>query len=227
MPSYRIGLLAFPAMTQLDLTGPLQVFASLPGADVRVLWKTLDPIQTHGGLRLIPDTTLADCPRLDVICVPGGAGVLALMDDPDILSFLRDRAEQATFVGSICTGALVLGAAGLLRGRKATTHWAWTDLLVPLGAIPTAGRVVRDGKFMTGGGVTAGIDFALTMVAELAGRDVAESIQLGIEYAPAPPFNAGTPDTARPQILAAVRERMSGTRAERETIVAKVAAALG
>lgn len=227
MPSFSIGLLAFPAMTQLDLTGPLQVFASLPGADVRVIWKTLDPIRTHGGLRLIPDTTLADCPRLDVICVPGGAGVLALMDDPDILSFLRDLAEQATFVGSICTGALVLGAAGLLRGRKATTHWAWTDLLVPLGAIPTAGRVVRDGKFMTGGGVTAGIDFALTMVAELAGRDVAESIQLGIEYAPAPPFNAGTPDTARTEILAAVRARMSGARSERETIVAKVAAALG
>jgi cyclohexyl-isocyanide hydratase len=161
-----------------------------------------------------------------VICVPGGAGVLDLMDDPEVLSFLRMQAEQARFVGSICTGALVLGAAGLLRGRQATTHWAWTDLLVPLGAIPTKGRVVRDGKFMTGGGVTAGIDFALTMVAELAGRDVAESIQLGIEYAPAPPFDSGSPDTARPEILAAVREKMAGVRVQREARVAKVAAAM-
>ncbi len=185
MTQFRIGLLAFPDMTQLDLTGPLQVFTSmaavLPGTEVRVLWKTLDPIVTGGGLRLLPDTTLADCPKLDVICVPGGAGVLALMEDPEVLAFLRERAEAALFVGSIRTGSLVLGAAGLLRRRRATTHWAWTDMLAPLGAIATPGRVVRDGKYLTGGGVTAGIDFALTMVAELAGRDVAESIPLGIE----------------------------------------------
>jgi len=227
MTPIRIGLLAFPAMTQLDLTGPLQVFASLPVAEVFVIWKTLDPIKTHGGLTLIPDTTLADCPKLDVICVPGGAGVIDLMDDQAVLGFLRAQAEQARFVGSICTGALVLGAAGLLRGRRATTHWAWTDLLVPLGAIPTNGRVVRDGKFMSGGGVTAGIDFALTMVAEIAGQAVAESIQLGIEYAPAPPFDAGSPETARPELVAAVRARMGALRAEREARVAKVAAALG
>jgi cyclohexyl-isocyanide hydratase len=226
MIQYRIGLLAFPAMTQLDLTGPLQVFTSLPNAEVHVLWKTLDPIRTHGGLTLIPDTTLADCPALDVICVPGGAGVLDLMDDPDVLSFLRTQAEHATFVGSICTGSLVLGAAGLLRGKHATTHWAWTDLLAPLGAIATKGRVVRDGKFMTGGGVTAGIDFALTMVAELAGQEVAETIQLGIEYAPAPPFDAGSPDTARPELVAAVRAGMTTLRAERQARVAKVAAAM-
>jgi cyclohexyl-isocyanide hydratase len=227
MTQYHIGLLAFPAMTQLDLTGPLQVFASLPGAETHVLGKTLDPIKTQGGLTLVPDTTLADCPKLDVICVPGGAGVLDLMEDEVVLSFLRTRAAEATFVGSVCTGSLVLGAAGLLRGKKATTHWAWTDLLVPLGAIPTKGRVVRDGKFMTGGGVTAGIDFALTMVAEIAGRDVAESIQLGIEYAPAPPFDSGHPDTARPEILAAVRARMAGLRVQREARVAKVADAMG
>jgi cyclohexyl-isocyanide hydratase len=226
MTQYRIGLLAFPAMTQLDLTGPLQVFAGMQGADVRVIWKTLDPIQAHGGLRLVPDTTLDDCPVLDVICVPGGTGVVDLMDDAVVLGFLRDRAEAARFVGSICTGALVLGAAGLLRGRKATTHWAWTDLLVPLGAIPTPGRVVRDGKFFTGGGVTAGIDFALTMVAELAGQDVAEGIQLGIEYAPAPPFDAGSPATARPEVVAAVRARMDANRADREVRVAKAAAAM-
>lgn len=226
MTRYRIGLLAFPDMTQLDLTGPLQVFANLPDADVHVLWKTLDPIRAHGGLTLVPDTTLADCPPLDVICVPGGYGVLDLMEDQTVLSFLRMQAAQATFVGSICTGSLVLGAAGLLRGKKATTHWAWIDLLTPLGAIPTKGRVVRDGKFMTGGGVTAGIDFALTMVAELAGRDAAESIQLSIEYAPAPPFDAGSPDTARPELLAAVRTRMTAQRAQREARVAAAAAAL-
>jgi cyclohexyl-isocyanide hydratase len=222
MTQYRIGLLAFPAMTQLDMTGPLQVFASLPDAEVRVIWKTLDPIQTQGGLRLLPDTILADCPKLDVICVPGGTGVVELMADPEILSFLRKQAETARFVGSICTGSLVLGAAGLLRGKRATTHWAWMDLLPPFGAIPTKGRVVRDGKFISGGGVTAGIDFALTMAAELAGQDMAERIQLGIEYAPAPPFNAGSPDTARPEILSAVRARMDGLRAERETQVAKI-----
>lgn len=161
-----------------------------------------------------------------MICVPGGPGVLDLMDDPQVLALLRTQAETARFVGSICTGALVLGAAGLLRGRKATTHWAWTDLLVPLGAIPTPGRVVRDGNVFTGGGVTAGIDFALTMVAELAGQDVAETIQLGIEYAPAPPFNAGHPDTASPELVHAARDRMTALRAEREARVARAAAAM-
>nr|WP_294524027.1 DJ-1/PfpI family protein [uncultured Rhodopila sp.] len=226
MPALRIGLLAFPAMTQLDLTGPLQVFASLPDADVRVVWKTLDPIRTQGGLRLLPDTTLDACPHLDVICVPGGPGVADLMEDDSVLSFLRTRAETARFIGSICTGALVLGAAGLLRGKKATTHWAWTDLLVPFGAIPTAGRVVRDGKIFSGGGVTAGIDFALTMVAELAGRDAAEVIQLGIEYAPAPPFDAGHPDKARPELVASARARMAEVRTEREARVKAAAARL-
>jgi cyclohexyl-isocyanide hydratase len=226
MTQYRIGLLAFPAMTQLDMTGPLQVFASMPGAEVRVIWKTLDPIQTQGGLRLIPDTTLDDCPKLDVICVPGGYGVMDLIDDEVVLSFLRTCAAEATYVGSICTGSLVLGAAGLLRGRKATTHWAWTDLLVPFGATPTKGRVVRDGKYFTGGGVTAGIDFALTMVGEIAGQDVAEAIQLGIEYAPAPPFDAGSPDTARPELVARVRARMTALRAEREARVASAGSRL-
>lgn len=226
MPSFRIGLLAFPQMTQLDMTGPLQVFSGVPGAEVRVIWKTLDPIDTHGGLRLLADTRLTDCPQLDVICVPGGNGVIALMEDPEVLGFLRAQAAGARFVGSICTGSLVLGAAGLLRGKQATTHWAWMDLLGSLGAIPTKGRVVRDGKVFTGGGVTAGIDFALTMVAELAGRDIAEGIQLGIEYAPAPPFDAGSPETARPEVLAAVRARLDGTRAQREAAVARIAAAV-
>ena len=226
MTTTRVGFLAFPKMTQLDMTGPLQVFASLPDATLHVIWKTLDPIDTQGGLRLLPDTTMADCPALDVICVPGGPGVLPLMEDDAVLTFLREQAANARYVGSICTGSLVLGAAGLLKGRKATTHWGWLDLLPPLGAIPVNERVVRDGNVFTGGGVTAGIDFALTMVAELAGRDVAEGIQLGIEYAPAPPFNAGRPDLARPEILAAARQRMAAMRAGREEVVARVGSRL-
>jgi cyclohexyl-isocyanide hydratase len=226
MTTPRVGLLAFPNMTQLDMTGPLQVFANLPGVELHVIWKTLDPIDTQGGLRLLPDTTMADCPVLDVICVPGGSGVVALMEDDAVLAFLRQQAATARYVGSICTGALVLGAAGLLKGRNATTHWGWLDLLTPLGAIPQTDRVVRDGNVFTGGGVTAGIDFALTIVAELAGRDVAEAIQLGIEYAPAPPFDSGRPDRARPEVLKAAQQRMTAMRAGREDVVARVRARL-
>jgi cyclohexyl-isocyanide hydratase len=221
---FRIGLLAFPAMTQLDLTGPLQVFSALPGAEVRVIWKTLEPMRVGGGLTLMADTRMDDCPALDVICVPGGAGVLDLMEDAEVLAFLRRQAETARFVGSICTGSLVLGTAGLLRGRRATTHWAWTDLLVPFGAIPSPGRVVRDGNVFTGGGVTAGIDFALTLATELAGPLAAQAIQLGLEYAPAPPFNAGRPETAPAEALTLVRERMAPTMAARRAAVERVAA---
>lgn len=222
----RIGLLVFPALTQLDMTGPLQVFSAVPGAEVHTIWKTRDPIQAQGGLTLIPSTTIAECPGLDVIVVPGGPGVAELMLDPDILAFLRHQAEAARYVGSVCTGSLVLGAAGLLHGKRATTHWAWTDLLPPFGAIPTAGRVVRDGNLFTGGGVTAGIDFALTIVAELAGQDTAEAIQLGIEYAPSPPFDSGSPDTARPEVLARAQAAMTAVRAKREGVVAEAAARL-
>jgi cyclohexyl-isocyanide hydratase len=222
-----IGLLIFPRMTQLDLTGPYEVFANLSDATVKLLWKTLEPVTAATGFRLIPDTTLAECPQLDVICVPGGPGVGELMEDEVVLSFLRRQAEGARFVTSVCTGALVLGAAGLLRGKRATTHWASREFLAPLGAIPTEGRVVRDGTLFTGGGVTAGIDFALTLVAELAGPTVAQAIQLGIEYAPAPPFNAGTPETAPPEVLEAARSRASDLRGTRQALVDRVAARLG
>ena len=188
MKTIRIGLLLFPRLTQLDLTGPFEVFAKLPDATVHLLWKTHEPITAETGMRILPDTTLAECPPLDVLCVPGGPGVSAMMEDAEVLAFLREQARGARFVTSVCTGALVLGAAGLLRGRRATTHWASHDLLGAFGAIPTKGRVVRDGNLITGGGVTAGIDFALTMVAELAGSDAAQAIQLQIEYAPAPPI---------------------------------------
>lgn len=225
MTTLSIGLLVFPKVQQLDLTGPYEVFASLPGAAVHLIWKTLDPIVSATGLVLVPDTRMADCPPLDVLCVPGGVGVNALMEDALVLDFLRQRSERARFVTSVCTGALVLAAAGLLDGRRATTHWASHDLLARLGAVPEMARVVTDGRFISGGGVTAGIDMALTVAAELVGRAQAETVQLSLEYAPAPPFDAGTPETAPPKVLAAARRLLSGTRQERERIVARLVAA--
>jgi cyclohexyl-isocyanide hydratase len=218
MTTIEIGLLIFPRVQQLDLTGPYEVFASWPQARVRLIGKSGESVASSTGLRLTPTTTYADCPRLDVICVPGGAGVNALMSDEETLSFVRAQAKGARFVTSVCTGALVLGAAGLLRGKRATTHWASLDLLAAFGAVPMKARVVRDDPLLTGGGVTAGIDFALTLIAELAGRDVAEIIQLNLEYAPEPPFAAGSPETARPEIVARVRAAMTGVRAERERL---------
>jgi cyclohexyl-isocyanide hydratase len=223
MPTLRIGMLLFPRMTQLDLTGPFEVFTRLPDAQVLLLSKTLEPVEADSGLRLLPYATLRDCPQLDVICVPGGPGVNALMEDAEVLDWLRRQAEQARYVSSVCTGSLVLGAAGLLRGKHATSHWNSRDMLPAFGAVPTEARVVRDGNLFTGGGVTAGIDFALTMVAELAGAQVARAIQLQIEYAPAPPFDAGTPESAPSDIVRAARARGAAMRKEREAIVARVA----
>jgi cyclohexyl-isocyanide hydratase len=222
MPMLRIGMLLFPRMTQLDMTGPFEVFSRVPDAQVLLLWKTLEPIEADSGLRILPNATLRDCPSLDVICVPGGPGVNALMEDAEVLDWLRQRAERARYVSSVCSGSLVLGAAGLLRGKCATSHWGARDLLGEFGATPTAGRVVRDGNLFTGGGVTAGIDFALTMAAELAGTEAAQTIQLQIEYAPAPPFDAGTPETAPANVVRTARARGSEMRQEREAIVARM-----
>ena len=218
MATIEIGLLVFPLVQQLDLTGPYEVFASWPQARVRLVGESGESVASSTGLRLTPTTTYADCPQLDVICVPGGPGVNALMRDERTLSFVRAQAKGARFVASVCTGALVLGAAGLLRAKRATTHWASLDLLAAFGAVPVKARVVRDGELLTGGGVTAGIDFALTLLAELAGRDVAEAIQLNLEYAPEPPFAAGSPETARPEIVARVQAAGAGVRAERERL---------
>jgi cyclohexyl-isocyanide hydratase len=217
--SARFGILVFPNVQQLDLTGPYEVFASVPGAEVDLLWKDLQPLTSATGLRLIPTRKLEDCPPLDVLCVPGGSGVNPLLEDVVVLDFLRKRASEVRYLTSVCTGALVLGAAGLLRGRKATTHWNALDLLESFGALPTAGRVVQDGNLITAGGVTSGIDFGLAVVAELLGRDEAETIQLGLEYAPAPPFDAGTPDTARPEIVSAAKARLAGSRKVREEFI--------
>lgn len=222
----RIGLLLFPRLTQLDMTGPFEVFSRIPGAKVHLVWKTVAPVTSDTGLTMLPDTSFADCPTLDVLCVPGGPGVAALMEDEDVLAFLRAQAAGARFVTSVCTGALVLGAAGLLRGKRATTHWASHDFLADLGATPVEARVVRDGNLVTGGGVTAGIDFALTLAAELVSPEAAQAIQLQIEYAPAPPFNAGTPGEAPASVLHAARIKGAAMRTEREALIARVAARL-
>lgn len=223
----QFGLLVFPNVQQLDLTGPYEVFASWPQARVRLVAKTLEPVTSSTGLVLTPDASFDDCPQLDVLCVPGGGGVNALMADEATIAFVRQQADGARFVTSVCTGALVLGAAGLLKGKRATTHWASHDLLATLGAVPVHGRVVRDGNLMTGGGVTAGIDFALALIAEVAGREVAEAIELSLEYAPAPPFNAGSPETAPPLVAQAVRKRMAPILEERRRLAEAAARRFG
>ena len=179
--AFRIGFLVFPNITQLDMTGPHEVFARLPGSETHLVWKSLEPIAAQGGLRLVPTTTLDACPQLDLVCVPGGPGMNPLLTDDDVLAFLRRQAAGARYVTAVCTGALVLGAAGLLKGKRATTHWTAHHLLAPFGAIPVAERTVIDGNVITGGGVTAGIDFALRVVAEVAGEDAAKAIQLSID----------------------------------------------
>lgn len=219
-----IGLLTFPRVQQLDLTGPYEVFASLPDTQLHLIWKTLTPITSATGLILTPTTTLSDCPPLDIICIPGGIGINALLTDQTILDFVRTQAKTARYITSVCTGALLLGAAGLLTGKRATTHWSAMEFLPAFGAIPTHARVVRDGNLITGGGVTAGIDFALTLAAELTDQQTAESIQLTLEYAPAPPFTAGTPETAPPETLQTARTRSAASRAEREAIIKQITA---
>lgn len=210
-----IGMLIFRDMTQLDFTGPYEVFAQIPGGEVKVLAKTPDAVPAKGGLRILPDTTLAGAPQLDVLFVPGGPGVGALMEDREVLEFLRRQALGARYVTSVCTGALVLGAAGLLKGYRAATHWLSMDLLPVFGATPVEERVVADRNRITGGGVTAGIDFALRIAAEVAGPAAAKEIQLLIEYDPAPPFACGHPRSAEPAVVESVRRARVAMQASR------------
>ena len=222
----QIGFLLFPQLQQLDLTGPYDVLASLPDVKVQLIWKDLVPVTASTGLMLKPSVTFDDCPALDVICIPGGSGVGPLMEDDETLDFIRGQAANARYVTSVCTGALVLGAAGLLKGKRATTHWAYHDLLTPLGAIAVKDRVVRDGNLLTGGGITAGIDFALTLAAELFDKDMAQLVQLQLEYAPAPPFASGSPETAPGSVLEQARQRAAGSLKLRGEITARAAAKL-
>jgi cyclohexyl-isocyanide hydratase len=222
----QIGLVIFPKVTQLDFTGPVQVFSSLPDAKIHLIWKRIEPVASDSVLTLTPTITFADCPQLDVICVPGGLGTDDMINDHEVLDFLRKQAARAKYITSVCSGSLVLGAAGLLRGYKAATHWAAMDFLAEFGATPTKSRVCVDRNRVTGGGVTAGIDFALTLVSMLVDRQTAEAIQLRLEYNPAPPFNAGSPDTAPPEILAAIKERIAPAQARRTEAIRRAAARL-
>ncbi len=220
----HIGILIFPAVTQLDATGPAQVLARTPGATLHMIWKTRDPVKTDAGFSIVPTTTFADCPQLDVICIPGGAGQIDLMNDAETLAFVAAQGAKARYVTSVCTGSLVLGAAGLLKGYKSACHWASRDLLAAFGAIPVAERVVHDRNRFSGGGVTAGIDFGLTLLAELAGDEVAQSVQLGLEYDPQPPFQSGSPEKAGAERTARVRAQMEKMIARRQEANARAAA---
>jgi cyclohexyl-isocyanide hydratase len=203
------------------------VFSSLPNAVVHLAWKRVEPVASDTVLTIMPTTSFADCPQLDVICVPGGAGTDDMVNDTEVLQLLRAQAAGAKYVTSVCTGSLVLGAAGLLKGYKATTHWAAMEYLGPYGAIPTKTRVCVDRNRVTGGGVTAGIDFALTLVAHLFDRPTAEAIQLRMEYNPDPPFASGSPDTAPPEVLARFNRRIAAGSDHRAAANRQAAAALG
>jgi cyclohexyl-isocyanide hydratase len=215
-----VGFLLFPRLTQLDLTGPYEVFARAPGAAVHLIWKNRDPVTSDRHLTIMPTTTFADAPPLDIVCVPGGPGQVDLMEDDETLSFLNRAAQEAMLITSVCTGSLVLGAAGLLKGYRATSHWTSIDQLSLLGADPVSERVVWDRNRVTGAGVTSGIDFALTVVSALYGSDTAKSIQLQMEYDPKPPFDTGSPhsapasfvDTARAATKDFIETRLKATK---------------
>ncbi|HZY63928.1 MAG TPA: DJ-1/PfpI family protein [Edaphobacter sp.] len=202
----QIGALIYPRLDQIDFTGPFEVLSRVPDSAFHVIGRDKSPIRDVQGLLLTPEISLDEAPQLDVLVVPGGYGQQDLMEDDVILSFLRNQAAGAKYVFSVCTGALLCGAAGLLKGVRATTHWASFDLLPYFGAIPVNSRVVVDGKHISAAGVTAGIDGALTVAALLRGDLAAQQIQLSIEYAPDPPFHSGTPDSAPPEVLKAAQE---------------------
>lgn len=223
----QIGSLLFEGLDQIDLTGPFEVLSRIPNATYRLYGRSTGPVRDLKGLRLLPDAVLAAAPPLDVLHVPGGVGQQALMEDEEVLGWLQRQAAGAQSVFSVCTGALLLGAAGLLRGRRATTHWASFHLLPYFGAIPVNERVVVDGAWVFAAGVTAGIDGALRLAAELRGNAAAQAIQLHMVYAPEPPFNSGTPDTAPPAILEQARRAVADITARREATARRVAARLG
>jgi len=223
----HIGAIIFPRMDQIDFTGPFEVLSQLPDSTFHIAWKERTQIRDLGGLILTPEKTLDEVPPLDLLIVPGGWGQEALMEDEAVLSFLRKQAAHAECVLSVCTGALLCGAAGLLRGVRATTHWRSFPLLKYFGAIPVNERVVTDGKFVTAAGVTAGIDGALRVAARFRGDQVAQEIQLRIEYAPEPPFDSGTPASAPPAVRLAVEGRSAELCAQRLATAQRIAAKLG
>jgi cyclohexyl-isocyanide hydratase len=225
MANFNVGFVIFPDLTQLDFTGPLQVLARLPQSTTHIIAKSTAPVPTDCGLGLVPTHTFANCPRLDLICVPGGVkGVVGAIGDRETVEFVRTQAATAKYVTSVCTGAFVLGIAGLLRGRRATTHWAYTDLLPLVGAKYEKARIVKDGNLITAGGVTSGIDFGLRVVAEVAGEEAARMIQLGIEYDPDPPFDSGHPDRAAPAVKSALTARYENAKSDLRARLERAAA---
>lgn len=216
----------YPGVTQLDFTGPFEVFARLPGANCLLASVQGGMVQGSGGITFANVLKLSEVKQCELLCVPGGFGTIAALEDEDYLEQLRRLAALARYVTSVCTGSLLLAAAGLLRGKRAACHWDWRELLVPLGAIPVNERVVRDGHVISGGGVTAGIDMSLSVVAELAGIDYAQVVQLSIEYSPMPPFDSGIPERARPEIIHSAKQRLDPMRADRDKAVRRAAARL-
>lgn len=225
-PDFPVVFALYPGITQLDFTGPYEVLTRLPGARCTLASIAGGTLEVDAGMAFAGLRRLKDIASCALLCVPGGLGTIQALEDRQYLTELRRLARAARYVTSVCTGSLLLAAAGLLTGKRAACHWAWRDSLAAFGAIPDPARVVREGNIFTGGGVTAGIDMALTVLAELAGADYAQAVTLGIEYAPQPPFDSGRPELARPQILAAARKRSEAVRAERDAAVRRAAAAL-
>jgi cyclohexyl-isocyanide hydratase len=223
----QIGSLLFEGVDQIDLTGPFEVFSRIPNSTYRIFGKTAAPTRDMRGLRLLPDAVLRDAPQLDLLHVPGGFGQEAMMDDEEVLTWIRQQAAGVQSLFSVCTGALICGAAGLLKGRRATTHWASMHLLPLFGAIPVNERVVADGNIVCAAGVTAGIDGALRVAADLRGVEEAQAIQLAIAYAPEPPFCSGTPETAPPAILERTRNSYRAVTEQRERTARRAAQRLG
>ncbi len=215
----RVGFLIFPMVQQLDLTGAYEVFFMGKGMTVDLVWKDKQPLMSATGIPLQATQAFSNCPQLDVICIPGGPGTDAMMEDPEVLKFIQTQAKHARYVTSVCSGALVLGAAGLLKGKRATTHWNALHFLSRLGATPVSERVVKDGNVITAAGVSAGIDFAFELLAELAGREEAEIVQLLLEYAPKPPFHSGSIEEATKELHAKARERLTPSRLAKEKLL--------
>ncbi|QNN68057.1 DJ-1/PfpI family protein [Sphingomonas lutea] len=223
MDAVRVAFLIYPNVTQLDFTGPAQVLSRLGNAHLDFVWRDLAPVQTDSGFAIVPTATFADITRADIICIPGGFGCVDVMEDEEALDWIRKVAADARWVTSVCTGSLILGAAGLLEGYRATTHWNWHAFLPLFGAEPVQARVVFDRNRVTGGGVTAGIDFALALTAAIRGEDHAKGVQLALEYDPRPPFDAGSPASAGAALAEGVRDRTRRLAPDRETRVRAIA----
>ena len=222
MNALDIAFVLFPNVTQLDLTGPVQVLSRLGNTSVHLVARSTDPVMTDAGFSINPTCTFSDCPKPHIVCVPGGAGADDAMLDKELIAWLREVSVEADWITSVCTGSLVLGAAGLLKGKKATSHWLSRPMLAEFGAIPVAERVVVDGRFVSGGGVTAGIDFAFSLMAMIRGEEHAKLVQLSLEYDPQPPFHSGSPDKAEEATVERVRELTLSSQSQRQ---AKVLAA--